>query len=164
MSTVEELSDRLGIQDLIYRYALAVDSRDWELYRQVFTPDARIDYTDSGGVVGDLETVVQWLAGVLEPFAGLQHFMGNHLVELHGDTAQACTYFISIHTALEEGAETIMKVGGYYADQLARGPEGWRIFERVELGTWMEGPYPQDVDRPPWYAKTQRNLPRLGGS
>src|SRR5579884_17566 len=49
MATIEELSDRLAIHDLMHTYARAVDGRDWELYRQVFTPQARIDYTDSGG-------------------------------------------------------------------------------------------------------------------
>src|SRR5205807_2257008 len=43
------LSDRLAIQDLMTLYAMAVDGRDWRLYRSVFTPDAVIDYSDAGG-------------------------------------------------------------------------------------------------------------------
>tara|TARA_B100000809_G_scaffold24453_1_gene21389 strand:- start:303 stop:518 length:216 start_codon:yes stop_codon:yes gene_type:complete len=44
------LADRLEIGDLITRYATAVDRRDWDLYRSVFTTDAEIDYTSAGGM------------------------------------------------------------------------------------------------------------------
>jgi len=160
----DQNADRFEILDLMNRYALAVDRGDWDRYRSVFTPDARIDYTDSGGEVGPLEPIVEWLSVVLEPFAGLQHTMGNHLVEFDGDgdAARACTYFVSVHAALDDrGEEVLLKVGGFYQDRLVRSDSGWRISERVELGTWMEGPYPEDVARPPWYGKTTRNLPSL---
>ena len=62
---LSEIADRLAIQQLMYRYAMAVDGRDWELYRTVFSPDAVIDYVDSGGARADLETTVKWLDEVL---------------------------------------------------------------------------------------------------
>ena len=37
---------------LLYRYARAVDTKDWDLYRSVFTDDAHIDYSSAGAVVG----------------------------------------------------------------------------------------------------------------
>ena len=45
---------------LLYRYARAVDSHDWELYRSVFTADAVIDY-GADVVVGDRDQVVDWM-------------------------------------------------------------------------------------------------------
>src|SRR4051794_18340696 len=94
---LSEVGDRLAIQDLMYRYAMAVDGRDWDLYRTVFSPDAVIDYVDSGGGRADLETTVKWLAVVLGVFAGLQHNMTNHVVEIEGDRARACTYYVAYH-------------------------------------------------------------------
>ena len=41
-------SDELEITALLYRYARAVDTKDWELYRSVFTDDAHIDYSSAG--------------------------------------------------------------------------------------------------------------------
>ena len=39
------MSDEVEIAALLYRYARAVDTKDWELYRSVFTDDAYIDYS-----------------------------------------------------------------------------------------------------------------------
>ena len=91
----------------MYRYGMAVDRRDEALYRSVFTPDARIDYSDSGGIADRLDAVTVWLLEALAPFAGLQHNMTNHYAEIEGDTARACTYFVAYHTvAVDPGLET----------------------------------------------------------
>ncbi len=156
------LLDRQEILDLMYRYGMAVDRRDEALYRSVFTPDARIDYTDSGGIVDDLDTVTAWLLEALAPFAGLQHNMTNHFLDLDGDAARACTYFVAHHTvALDADHESLLTVGGFYQDRLVRTADGWRIAERVELGVWMDGPFPEEVTRPPWYGRREHPQPAL---
>jgi hypothetical protein len=162
-TTLAELGARLAIRELIDRYAMAVDGRNWELYRTVFTPDATIDYTDSGGMRADLETTVKWLDEVLGIFAGLQHNMTNHVVELDGDRARACTYYVAHHTLVEGDGESLLTMGGFYRDRLVRSGEGWRISERVELGEWMQGPYPDGVARPPWYGGPGHHRPSLPG-
>ena len=48
------VSDELAIAALLNRYARAVDTKDWDLYRSVFTDDAHIDY--SAEVVQELST------------------------------------------------------------------------------------------------------------
>ena len=40
---IDALADRLAIEDLLTRYATAVDRQDWNLYRSVFTADAEVD-------------------------------------------------------------------------------------------------------------------------
>ncbi|PRC43153.1 hypothetical protein C6A85_000000106805, partial [Mycobacterium sp. ITM-2017-0098] len=37
---LQRLSDELEIRALLNRYARAVDTKDWQLYRSVFTDDA----------------------------------------------------------------------------------------------------------------------------
>ena len=49
------VSDEPDIAGLLNRYARAVDTKDWQLYRSVFTDDAHIDYFVGGrgrGAVG----------------------------------------------------------------------------------------------------------------
>ena len=41
---IQQISDHLEITAVLHRYCRAVDSQDWDLYRTVFTEDARIDY------------------------------------------------------------------------------------------------------------------------
>ena len=40
-----QVSDEVEIAALLNAYARAVDTKDWELYRSVFTDDAHIDYS-----------------------------------------------------------------------------------------------------------------------
>ena len=41
--SAQEISDRLEIDQLLIRYCHAIDQRDWESYRSVYTEDAVID-------------------------------------------------------------------------------------------------------------------------
>ena len=59
----QELSDRSEIATLLARYGKAVDRKDWQLYRQLFLPNASIDYTSAGGIQGDTETQALWQIG-----------------------------------------------------------------------------------------------------
>jgi SnoaL-like domain len=49
---LQGLHDRLEIHELLARYARGVDSRDWDLWKTVFTPDAVLDYSSVGIPVG----------------------------------------------------------------------------------------------------------------
>ena len=44
MLSLEEISDRLEIQQLLVAYSTAIDTRQFDDLAQVFTPDAYIDY------------------------------------------------------------------------------------------------------------------------
>ena len=52
MMSMQEMSDRLEIQDLLTRYSYAVDEHDWDAFDEIFTPDAIIDYAETGGARG----------------------------------------------------------------------------------------------------------------
>ena len=43
MLSQQELSDRFEIQDLVFRYAHLIDSRQFDELRDLFTEDAHID-------------------------------------------------------------------------------------------------------------------------
>ena len=75
---MEEISDRLEIQDLMVRYSYAIDSRDWDALDDVFTPDAHIDYSVFGGSVGDLPSTKEFLASAMPMFPRLPaHGVGD---------------------------------------------------------------------------------------
>ena len=50
--SIQEISDRIRINDLLVRYTLAIDTKDYDLLDTVFQPDATVDYTTSGGIRG----------------------------------------------------------------------------------------------------------------
>ena len=53
--------DEAAIAALLYRYARAVDTKDWELYRSVFTEDAVIDYSSAGIPAGSRDEIAEFL-------------------------------------------------------------------------------------------------------
>ncbi len=147
----EELADRIEIDDLLTRYATAVDTRDWDLYQSVFTADAVIDYTSSGGIRGGLAEVTKWLSDALSIFSMSQHLVTNREIRVTGDAATSRSYFYNpMGRTKRDGTLDLMFVGGYYRDQLRRTGDGWRIAERIQDTAWSSSsPGAAGVPEPP---------------
>ncbi len=138
--------DRQAIQDLLVKYAWAIDDKDWDALDDVFTPDASIDYTRTGGIKGTPAEIKPWLAKSLAAFPATQHLLANSQVTIDGDEATARTaVYNPMGAATREGPLHFFFMGGYYADRLVRTPEGWRIRERVEHLVWMDGTLPREL-------------------
>lgn len=138
MLTLQEISDRLEINDLLVAYSDAVDRRDWDAYERVFTPDAVIDYTEMGGPRGGVHHVRQFLASSLPAFRSHQHLVGNTVLEIQGDTARARTIcFNPMVLEADDGHEHVFFCGLWYRDVLERTPDGWRIRERYEERSYV---------------------------
>jgi len=147
--SIEEISDRIQIDDLLTRYTVAIDTKDWALLDRCFTPDARVDYTTSGGVKGAYPEVRAWLERALAAFPVTQHFISNTVVELNGDEASAKTYVYNpMATEKPEGGHHVFNVGAYYIDELVYTPDGWRIAERFEQQAFFDGSLPANFEIP----------------
>src|SRR3954462_594993 len=101
MDDVRRLLDRAEIADLLTRYTRAVDTGRIDGFDTVFTEDATIDYTASGGATGPVAEVRRWLAEEAVPlFAQTQHLVGQVEIDFPGqdptdtaDTAHVTAYF-----------------------------------------------------------------------
>jgi len=137
--TLEELQDRFEIDELLTRYAQAIDDKTFDVLDTVFTPDAHVDYTSAGGIAGDFPTVKAWLAEILPTFPSYQHLVGNRRVRLDGDTATAISTF---HNPMVMADGQMFFCGGEYHDRLVRTADGWRIAERIEKTFYASGTLP----------------------
>jgi SnoaL-like domain len=127
-------------------YARAVDTRDWDLYRTVFAPEAVIDYTSSSGPRAPLEPATAWVSKALSFFSMSQHMVVNHDIVVDGDTATSHTDFYNpMGRDNGQGGQDLLFVGGAYKDQLRRTGDGWVITERVEEMKWWTGVWPEGV-------------------
>ena len=135
--SMQEISDRLEIQDLFARYSFAIDERDWDALDTVFTPDAAIDYSETGGAKGSLAEIKAWLPVALERFPSFQHMVATTKLTVDGDTAHSRTILFNpmVHRG-EDGADQVFFIGLWYRDTLVRTAGGWRIAERYEEIGW----------------------------
>jgi SnoaL-like domain len=138
---VQQISDRLEILDVLTRYTRAIDTGNWDALDTVFTPDAQIDYTESGGIAAAFPEVKPWLAEMLPAFFPKRmHTLGQVEVVLRGDEADVAAYF---HNPMPmddgQGGEKIVEFGGLYHHVMTRTPDGWRSRKLHEEIVWKRG-------------------------
>lgn len=141
------MSDREQIQDLMARYALALDTFDAEGYGAVFTEDAMLDIAgkpyqgraEIAGFVDELKTALMPYVKQVDQkgrhFAPVRHIISNFVIDIQGDSATADSYFSEI---LSEGRsadgrglpQSILNVGRYQ-DDLVKRDGRWLIARRL---------------------------------
>jgi hypothetical protein len=140
---LQELSDRAEINDALHRYTIAVDTGEWDRLDQVFTADAQIDYSESGGTVGTFPEVKPWLAENLPAFSAKRmHTLGQVVIAFANtrDEARVTAYFHNpMLIADGSGGERLVEVGGLYHHTMTRTPDGWRSRRLHEQVVWTRG-------------------------
>jgi 3-phenylpropionate/cinnamic acid dioxygenase small subunit len=134
---VQQVADKLEIHELLARYARGVDTKDWALYRSVFTPDAAIDYSSAGAIAGTRDEVAAWLEAGFVNIPMTQHFISNIEIELDGDHAKARAMFYNPMQL--PGMSDLSYCGGYYDHELVRTTDGWKSERLVEHNQWFVG-------------------------
>lgn len=125
----QEVADRVEILDLIARYSAVVDSRDWDGMPALFTDDAVLDFTATGGICGGVAEHQEFNAKVLTGFASTQHVMGLPVVTVDGDTATARSICFNPMVVDEQH---VFFVGLWYDDRFVRTDRGWRFAARTQ--------------------------------
>lgn len=131
--------DRLEISALLYRYARAVDTKDWALYRSVFTENAVIDYSSAGAICGTLDEVTDWLAAGFAAIPMSMHYITN--IEIMEHTADSALVRAMFYNPMQlPGMADLSYCGGYYHHDLVRTPDGWRSASLREENVWFTNP------------------------
>jgi len=130
--------DQLEIRALLARYARGVDTKDWELYRSVFTADAHIDYTSAGAIAGDRDQVIDWLSVGFATIPWSMHYITNIEADIDGDAATVRAMFYNPMQL--PGMSTQSACGGYYHHELVRTADGWRSRSLREENVWFNNP------------------------
>ncbi len=140
-SPTRALADKAAIEDLMARYEWALDAGDAKAYGALFTEDARItaSFGDENGraaivkMVEDLKARMGNTrpagapAGVANPIR-IQHILSNLVIDLHGDTAEAKSYWTEIWDP--KGPTLEVRAAGHYEDSLVRKGGKWWFARR----------------------------------
>lgn len=127
------VEDRLELQDLNARFALAVDRHDYEALREVFLPDARYVSTNGTDITG-LDALIAWFTSRVTPGVHrvTRHGLSNLLITATGDSS--ATGVSTWHTfATNEAAPTAVPLFQVadFADRYERRDGRWWIAERI---------------------------------
>ena len=159
--SLQQISDRIEVEDLLERYTSCIDAKDWNLLDTVFAPDAILDYSSSGGPpAGPYPEIKAWLERALDIFPMTQHMIGKSRITLDGDTAQCRSIFynpmgmptdadgkFTADVDSRAGLHTFV-VGGFYNDTCERTADGWRIVKKVEEQAYLTGGLAPGFDVP----------------
>jgi ketosteroid isomerase-like protein len=126
--SLQEMSDRFEIQDLMVGYCYAVDDRDFDALDQYFTEDAIIDYTEMVPVKGTLPEIKDFLRTSLAPVPMFQHAVMTTQYVFDGDRAETRTV---CHNPMvvpgDNGQPQTLFFGLWYIHEFRRTIDGWRI-------------------------------------
>ena len=130
---IQHLIDKEAIRDLVLLYSRAIDRKDVDLLRDLYTADA----TDSHGTSfdGPADAYCEFIAGSLPYMQYSGHHVCNHLIGIDGDTGNGEVYALAYHYIPDQqrpGAYVEDFMAVRYIDNYRRGADGkWRFAKRV---------------------------------
>jgi ketosteroid isomerase-like protein len=133
--SVQFVQDSAAISAVVYRYAAALDTRDWALLRSIMTDPVWIDYSSFKPELNYAMPAQEWLDRVTEGLTGFdvtQHMSSNHLHSIDGDTATCVSYMRAAHFLREGTHQNSWFLYGHYTTGLVRSAGRWLI-NRVQL-------------------------------
>ncbi len=125
-----------AITALLHRYATAIDTKDWTLFRSCFTADAVTDYGDIGQW-SDVDGITDFMIAAHDGMRDTKHMLHNVVIDVRDrDNATAVTYVHTVQSFAHDPTQWIDAVG-QYSDEIVHTEEGWRIARRVFQHTRM---------------------------
>lgn len=128
-----ELLDKQELTELVYRYARAVDRKDFDRLGALYHPDGEHDH---GGLFsGRPQAFIDWLKasmGAVET----QHLIANALFVVEGDSARGEIYTVNFHHNPATASNYV--AGGRYLDHYVRHEGAWVFARRLRVVDWSE--------------------------
>ncbi|MCU1376545.1 MAG: hypothetical protein JWO68_3831 [Actinomycetia bacterium] len=127
--------DRAEIAELLARYAIACDRREFDQVGQCFTEDGQATYSGTRLDPGRAAIVAHLQPLVDVPMT--QHVVGSMSITVDGDRATATSYTtVTFVRPAEGGGHEAVHRGLSYDDQLVRTADGWKFQERFHQALW----------------------------
>jgi hypothetical protein len=153
---LQDVIDKVEIGEMQSRYMFAIDWYDPQVYGDVFTEDAILEWPEgrAEGQEAIRSAVIRVgqffgrLAEAAKPNkpAHLRHFVTNRVIRIDGDTAHAVAYWFDLNND-NQPRWPYVAAYGYYEDDLVRTAEGWRFTKRKIINE-MTGTSPPE--NPAW--------------
>jgi hypothetical protein len=140
-SDIQSVIDQVEIVNLLNRFVLSIDTRNYPTMRACLTGRVDFDYSALFGTV--MPTAAdELIENVRQNHAGLrsvQHLTANHVVTVDQDSATCTANFIAQHFLPNDRGGNSWTLGGRYDYKLTRTSTGWKICDCIIHVAWTEG-------------------------
>ena len=143
-ATVEERLDRMesyaAIQQLVSRYARALDARDMKTVASLFKPDVQVGSDASGR-----EALQAWMSTLMSQMGTSVHLVANHVIDFHDADHASGVVYCRDELERPDRAEWAVGTIQYWDDYERIGGEwcfGRRRLHRWYLVDWLTRPSP----------------------
>jgi ketosteroid isomerase-like protein len=119
------VEDRIALQDVMLKYAAAVDEKDYEGYRALFTEDVHVIGLTPDDFHG-MEAFFPWWKDAIDQYDSTQHKFSPMLAEIDGDYARTRNDLQALHYPKGD-AETTVTLWGTYKTDMKRVNGEWKI-------------------------------------
>ena len=134
--SLQEISDRIELQDLVTQYADIIDRKTFSELNLIFTDDAVIDYEATGAPKCSVAEMIAFLTEAMSLFPNHQHLVSNTQFKVNGDTATGRVMcFNPMEMAVEDGTQTFI-LGIWYVDEFVRIDGRWLFASRKQEASW----------------------------
>ncbi|WP_427919208.1 nuclear transport factor 2 family protein [Streptomyces sp. cg40] len=159
VAAVRDELARAEIRDALFRYCRGVDRADEDLIRSAYHPDAHDRHGRYDGPSHAFATA--HVARMPSTAEGIQHLLGNMLIELDGDSARVETYFIAAYRPKAD-LDVVAMFGGRYLDLFERRGGPWLIANRTVVNDWtFRHPLPRDTAGDAGYPRGRSDIEDL---
>ncbi len=145
---IQVIEDRQQISQCVIRYAIALDTCDWDLFKDTIADPIFIDFSDWSGMEARSWGREEWAdfaRDVLTGFDQRQHISPNHVITFQGTDEATCTsYMYAQHLLRGAPGGDFFLMRGSYTNVLQRKPGGWEtggweIKSMTQHFSWGEG-------------------------
>jgi hypothetical protein len=144
-TSIQDLHDRVGIIDALYRFGLGQDLKDRALFASSFAADAELDFRPAAARWGAAPPVMTGRDAIVDTilalFAGrvdTTHQVTNPRVTVEGDTAHL-TAMVEAQHLLTPGHDVHALLINRYDVDLVRAGDRWVMHRVVIENAWYTG-------------------------
>lgn len=134
--------DHICTEQVVLRYAQAIDDLDWALMRSIMADPFQMDYGSLGSLVGEVsvDTWLKRLSG-LAGFAVTQHRVTNIRSLVQGDRATVVSMVEAIHfLSVDHPVEEAAACGAYTHTLFRTADADWKISGvKFQVAAWRGG-------------------------
>ena len=127
MEPLEQLVEVEAIKALKYRYMRSIDTKDWDLMRRCFVPEATTAYSGGKYAFSGIEAIMEFMVESMDRGSFLSSHRVHHPeIELTSDTTATGTWALEDYV-VDTKHEITIHGAAFYRDRYVKVDGEWKI-------------------------------------